>query len=165
MPCRCRGKYAASRNLSKINCLALNFQKYRLFWQIQPTHYPLVVKIAGNKFVARAKATSSITSRSERIVKSAPDWLPMNMLSKIIIFHYCPRDVVEIFMSEASSLTISPHPLVLKVLFCLSLDSMWHDETVFFCYSVYAKVIVFFFTNVLFRVLWLTSIKIFRKVL
>jgi hypothetical protein len=103
-----------------------------------------VVKIAGNKFVARAKATSSITSHSERIVKSALDWLPMNMLSEMIIFHYCPRDVVEIFMSEASSLTISPHPLVLKVLFCLPLDSMWHNETVFFCYSVYAKVIVFF---------------------
>lgn len=81
--------------------------------------------------MARAKATSSITSRSERIIKSDPDWLPMNMLSEMIIFHYRPCDVVEIFMSEASILTISPHHLVLKVLFFLALDAMWHNETIF----------------------------------
>ncbi len=98
-------------NKTYINLLILFFRNYGPFGQTNRVGYPLKVKHDG-VFVATASAISSISSRFFRPPNSKDNWLPMGILSEILIFKYRPMDIMVLIMSQPTCLTISPQHLV-----------------------------------------------------
>lgn len=94
-----------------INLLILFFRNYGPFGQTNRVGYPLKVK-DGGVFVATANAISRISSRFLRPPNSKENWLPMGILSEIIIFKYRPMDIMVLIMSQPACFTISPQHLV-----------------------------------------------------